>query len=465
MDIECIYLDNPTNILVNINGDMSEEDFYTALCQQESLRETEELTNGQLLDYMTVTFNNYYGTGERATRHLTSFQSVYNSAAGIMLQAAGRICRTQNKGKDIYIMLSRRAARSIAFSDIGELPMTVEFRAVVDTIQERTLGQILKSRSLKDITAVNDTKSNRTGGFIRRLMPVDMDEDWTSENRDTWKNLRSFSLRCPGLNKSDISAMIGTKHVMNRDEQFIARNGYIDLIAPGNTYRYTMTGDYTGIKTYVNGMPVQTGKGNSSLTVYTMSEDDARLQQMLDIPYKIHDKDGREVIRKVRDYFMDNHMAVSFPHADLAMSPPVYNNIYKGALGETIGRLIINSCLNIDLEEIEDLALFETFDFSYMGQYFFDFKHWKNGYIVDKDNLVRKIFFKLRKCGGKVAFIINIISDRKRKPRLYKGTYENRGLTIWEIPYLYHTPEMELNTDALDAIMGAMNIGKTDNHQ
>ena len=52
-----------------------------------------------------------------------------------------------------------------------------------------------------------------------------------------------------------------------------------------------------------------------------------------------------------------------FEKNDYIMSPTLFNNIYKGALGEVVGRYLFWRVLNLKMEEISEPELFELFDY------------------------------------------------------------------------------------------------------
>ncbi len=83
------------------------------------------------------------------------------------------------------------------------------------------------------------------------------------------------------------------------------------------------------------------------------------------------------------------------------MSPVLFQNIYKGALGEVAGKFILEKELGLILQEIEDPEKFESFDFVTDGDVFFDFKHWKWNMQVEESPMRAKVLKKLDAVGGK----------------------------------------------------------------
>lgn len=86
----------------------------------------------------------------------------------------------------------------------------------------------------------------------------------------------------------------------------------------------------------------------------------------------------------LRQEFEANGFATGFEPNDYILSPPLWNNIYKGALGEVAGRFWFQHVLGITLEDIDDPAQFELFDYKVPDKpIFVDFKNWDESTNVD----------------------------------------------------------------------------------
>lgn len=126
----------------------------------------------------------------------------------------------------------------------------------------------------------------------------------------------------------------------------------------------------------------------------------------------------------------------------------MFNNIYKGALGEAVGCCLLGKLAGISLETINDVDVFELFDFKVKDKpIYVDFKNWKENTKFNRKDMLNKIFRKLDKCGGKCALIINILaeSDSTYRPNITKKD----GKCVIEIPYLYSGRPLKLNEEAV----------------
>jgi len=108
----------------------------------------------------------------------------------------------------------------------------------------------------------------------------------------------------------------------------------------------------------------------------------------------------------IRNHFIDKGYATSFEKNKYIMLPIIFNNIYKGALGEEVGSLLFKKMIGVELNEITDGKKFEKFDFEYNG-YYVDFKHWQNTQYSKVD--LEKFLGKAELVGAKKAFIVNVL--------------------------------------------------------
>ena len=79
---------------------------------------------------------------------------------------------------------------------------------------------------------------------------------------------------------------------------------------------------------------------------------------------------------KLKSFFESKGYATSFDKSRYILLPVVFNNIYKGSLGEAIGKYCLSE-IGYKLEEIEDSMLYEKFDYKYKNCYI-DFKNWND---------------------------------------------------------------------------------------
>ena len=164
-----------------------------------------------------------------------------------------------------------------------------------------------------------------------------------------------------------------------------------------------------------------------------MSSQAARLEKFLQLP-------------SVKELFDEENFAKEFEQNDYILCPPVFTNIYKGALGEYAGKRILES-LNINLEELTDPEVFELFDYKIKDKNIYvDFKHW-NQYSAflpkNVEELHNHIFEKMKKCGCKKSFIINIFAEETNLRKLLNAKQDDAEIV--ELPFLYDENNFTIN--------------------
>lgn len=281
-----------------------------------------------------------------------------------------------------------------------------EFAKLTEAIIDRR-EKGMETRSLENAASLTSVKVNT---FITNLLR----EDWTDDRIQKWKDLRELVLRKPTMSATEV------------DRNFIAKNFYVRLPPQGKVLFYKQDGDYSDIQ--VSFMPTRD-------CPYQVSETAARLRELMEI-------DG------VRKMFYDRGWATSFAPNDYILSPALFNNIYKGALGEAIGCYLFQKFTGVNLEEIDDPAIFERFDFKIKGTpVYVDFKHWQESDTFDAEQQHQHIFKKLRECNGKCAIIVNILAQNN-----YPCHRTDNDLTILEVPYLYGGSPLTPNQESIYAI-------------
>ena len=109
-DINAIYLDKPTHLIQNINKDLNEEGFIRYLFQLEFLLQSGKVSIQQLNQQVSISFKHLLAS-LNTTKELESpnngflykDENIKQHFAKYIIQAIGRICRTNLKSTDIYV--------------------------------------------------------------------------------------------------------------------------------------------------------------------------------------------------------------------------------------------------------------------------------------------------------------------------------------------------------------------------
>lgn len=393
-DFDAIYLDKPTNLLVNLGNNLPEEEFVKYLYHTEFFQETSELSMYDAFQHIKRAFRCYI-TGK--AYQLPYAKSVYNSKSVVLLstrtiiQAIGRICRTNQKRKNIYIFADNRIAENIDLSILDDRLLNKEFIALLDKVKEQSSVQIGED-SFENKAALLSVRANK---FINNILR----EDWTDDRIEKWQQLRDLALTSPTMSEEEVS------------KNFVAKNFYVRLPAKNNLLFYRQEEDYNNI---------QIGFTKNKDLNLEVSGVASKLNILMSVP-------------ELKDFFVKKGWATYFEANDYIMSPSLFNNIYKGALGEVVGRYLFWWVLKLNMQEISDPERFELFDYKLNDfPIYIDFKNWHETTVFNDEEMLRKIEDKAIKCGCKCVIIVNIVSEKEWKTH----RIERNGVTIVEIPSL-----------------------------
>jgi hypothetical protein len=397
MDINGIYLDNPTNILVNIFGNnINDDEFIKYIFQLEFIRENGDFSLNQFKSKLDEAFYRYIGR-YKPRQKAEDFIRPYNTNAysrylnKIIIQALGRICRTNMKAPTIHILADASVRKHlIGFSLPEDVIPIREYTALLESAGELT------NHSEDLIAAQNRAshKSNQTTAYIRRQLST----PWTNQSVKKWQELREQVLYQPGIAR-ELECNINWSNI------------YLHLPKSADLYYFSHENDYDNIEIFFSD---DYGKRE----IKEVSERTARLTELMKID-------------SFHKLFIDSGWATTFPKSQLMLTPPMFNNIYKGALGEVCGKHIFQNILNIPLLEL-NVNEFELFDFKTEQNVYIDFKLWNDRVAVKADEIIDKICEKMAIVEAEKVFVINILGS-STTPFHPIPSFDGK---IIEIPYL-----------------------------
>lgn len=415
-DFDAIYLDKPTNLVVPLGANLEEEEFVKYIFQMEFLQEAFEISAAEAMLNIKRAFKTFISgsVNNDAFANVYSKKSVVLLSTRYIIQAIGRICRTNQKNRNVYIFADNRIAENIDLSVADGRIFNPEFMALLDKINEAG-SSTCEEASLEYEASLRAVRVNKD---INNMLS----NDWTEAKIEKWKALRKLVLESPTASEKQAA------------ENFIIKNYYAKLPEVGNVLFYSEDEDFNNI--------LIAFKKNSKHDLM-VSEAGTKLPDMLRIP-------------GVRRMFEENGWATEFAENDYVMTPPLWNNIYKGALGEVVGCHLFKKVIHTELEEIEETSLFELFDYKVPNaSVFVDFKNWHEGMTTEKSPMIDKIAAKAEKCGCKCVIVANIIALSNSEI----SKVEKNGVYILTVPYLVVDKDGTIcaDTEAWDEIRRCIN--------
>lgn len=394
MDIDAIYLDRPTNLLVNIFSDnLKDEGFIKYLFQLEFLVENGAISPKTFESKLDEAFHLFVGR-HRQKKRVEDLISLYQTEAytrflnKMILQAIGRICRTNMKAPTIHVLADSSVRKHLSHFSLPDDVIPVrEYTALLESSREA----IINSTDYNELQNRASNRSNRSAAFVYRLL----NNPWTEDSVKLWQEIREQVLKQPSI-------------PLKKDCDPKWNQIYIELPYPNRLYKFTQEKDYRDIEIFFS----------TDKVIQEVSERTARLQELM-------------AIEPLRRLFEEKGWSTTFPESELILTPMMFNNIYKGALGEVCGHYILEEILGIRLKEL-DLSEFELFDFKAENNIYVDFKLWNDQVSVPADEVIPKIREKMKRCHSNRVFIINILgkADVEFRPII------SSDRKIFEIPFV-----------------------------
>jgi|3_EtaG_2_1085321.scaffolds.fasta_scaffold00043_32 hypothetical protein len=416
-DINAIYLDKPTHIIQKIDLNLNEEGFIKYLFQLEFLAQVGLISIKQLNHQVTIAFKHLLASFNTTIKpespnngFLYKDFNIKQHFAKYIIQAIGRICRTNLKSPNIYIYADSELDNLICDFDVDNNLVLNEFKELVKSSREKIQQENDKDSKLKNIANVTNRKVHAK---IRKFISPDW--SWKEKQKEEWENLREMCLRFPTISENEID-----KFNLNRILDL-----YIELPKENDKYYFSLYNDEE-YNDYQN-VEIDFDKSIGS----EVSSSSVRLNKLLKIS-------------GVEAFFKTKNWATDFTLNKYILPPVLFNNIYKGALGEQIGKFIFEKHLKIELEELP-LENYELFDYKIKDlNTYIDFKHWKENTQISFEEQERKIREKLKSVNGEKVFIINILSSENKIP------IKSSDGKIIEIPCLWNTEKQELDFSFLE---------------
>lgn len=383
-DFDALYLGDITNVITNTTDvqNFGLKELLEFLFEAKYLYENNEISPRNLNQLVQVAFKAYSKIPDYATSldYIRSCASVRRKATRDVIQAVGRICRTSNKKETVYIYTNNSVLTTINVNCVNNELMPPELKSLFDFA-----GKYSQKLPDEKVLIENEAcrKSENANSYIKSMLQ----RNWTEHSIQLWKELRECVLKYPTASKetAENNKTVSKFYIQNYEQK--------------SNYYFAQKGDFSDIRINLfQDYSVFKKELDSDFTLMNVSEESARLKAFF-------------VYAGLREYFEQNGFAINFGNEDFILSPALFNNIYKGALGEVCGKFILEKELNTKLYEIENHDYFEFFDFELADGIFIDFKHWKNSIVTSKNSLIRQMENKLNAIGGKKVYVINILKE------------------------------------------------------
>ncbi len=373
MDFEGIYLDKPT-WLVNLLSE-EEETAINRVFQMEYLFQNKAISYSDKMTEIVRTYSCINKDKEELKRNGKSFSALRDVkiyATKTIVQAMGRKCRTNYRGNKICILADSELGEALDKATLYSENRMFN-REMIELANQFNLNEESIDDRYKENAKNIAISSNKR---IRQLLQRCFDNSWTPDEIQKWRNMRVYVLKHPTLSEEEW-------------KKSPLRQYYIAFEQSTNKYYYQQSDDFDKIER----ISEERFEGACSV-----SQEDADLANLF------------KTWPQLKKMFGEKGYATEFKENDYIMSPPLYQNIYKGALGEVCGKEIFKH-YGIILEELNEDE-HELFDFKVKGKpIYVDFKYWKRTSHFNAKEYHQKIIEKTKGCDGAKTIVIANVRD------------------------------------------------------
>lgn len=395
-DFDGIYLMTPTNLTQRLeyNSENKYRDLSKYLYQQQSLYLSKKMLYSQYRVNIVGGFKRIFYNARNIPYYNRNSDLCLHSTQ-LAIQAMGRICRCRNKNKSIYI-----------YSDVELLSRVQHVKKILDgrifnSEFKCYMNTEINTKRVSGIVEFSEQNKSAFGDLSKKSKTL---RNSLTKVRE-WEDLRDYVLRYPTADFVDDRYQ---KYYFKFD---IANKGY--SFSKDRHYNFSEL--------------IQDTRSDKN----QVSMNDCELPTVLSVPC-------------VEKYFDEKHYAKIWQSKQYIMSESLYQQIYLGALGEVVGKAILDSHTGWKCENIQDYTLYELFDYK-MQNIYIDFKHW-NTFHADPVAQINKIKRKLNKAKGEKAIIINIIKRGEHDVKV------SRDEDVITIPYLIDPSTNDIAHEMIERI-------------
>ena len=391
-DIDSLYIEMPTNIIVQKKAvKASEGDLIKYIYQMESLRRSGDISKTKSVFNIKQAFKQYMNPSRDEYFDNVPYRSssANNHIVKTLIQAVGRICRTRRHEfkRDVNIYVDNTIFEKVKFKFIQDKLLNPEFKKIIEqsTLEEKFDVEVIHALNKAD--ELNDRVGKRLNNILSENRSV-----WSESSMKQWNLIRTTIGQNPTISRQkleELSKQPGLEHLPD----------FYIFGLEGRNMKYYSFNPSIEEKQFLFGKTDKEG-------YICINEEGCRLDVIKNIKF---------LSIKLREL---GYPTFFVPNEGMIL-PVVYQNIYKGVLGEVIGRIMIESW-GFKLAEITDPYAFEKFDFCFEenNKLFVDFKNWANDQDDGKRRKLQNIPEKLEKVNGIRAFVINIFGDDTKPTRI-----------------------------------------------
>lgn len=414
-DVDAMYLGDITHVTVNLweADGWQKSDLMRYCFQAECLYQNDEISFQTMQALLKAGLGRYSGKAKMDGKIQAKLQKCPSFSGRVtrdVVQAVGRMGRTFLKKPTVYLFTTTQVLQHLDAEYMSARLLSPEMQALAEGCRDLQAAGRQGEKECYEAERI----ATRGNAYLMQMLHT----AWTDKSMSLWKELRHTVLRYPRAEEA------------LRRENPVIRTYYLPMKPQQSKYFYAQKGDFSEVHLAAEENKAALKAGLSGDFFFAeVSAEEAGLPALM--------KNSA-----LRQHFEAQGWATDFGNGPYVLSPVLFNNVYKGALGEAAGAWILEKELGLTMQEIEDPSCFEFFDFMGPTGLWFDFKHWKSSTHQEQDTLRSKTLAKLDAVGGRRAFLINLMAEPEFQPSC---TADDR---LVEVPGLL-LPDGRVNRQAL----------------
>lgn len=375
IDLGGIFLGDVTHILTSVkNFKHLTTNTITMLAQLGALLENDEINQASYDAYLKQLENLSLGEDDDEDQYqpkqFKDCRSFVMSYTRTIVQAVGRLDRTHNKQKKLQIVLTADVLQNFNIATLNRQTLSPEALEIEAFQAKNIIAPIEQSEATHRNNQFQNLSYQTWLDFRRLSGRLQMDEFAIRY----YRKARATYLQYPTISRSDLAAL------QNEDARCYQ---YL----PIQDDHYSVHAVYREQASDVNRKKVETGIfefGTANATSEISMEASG-------LPAILAYRGKRE---SMHEFFERCGYQTSWTKSDYIINPSQFSN-YLGVLGEVAGKFILEDLFDIDLEDINDVTLYELFDFQTKYHVLFDFKNWRGALGIDATEARKKVIKKL----------------------------------------------------------------------
>lgn len=434
-DIDCMYLEKPTHIISGNNNEPLASQL-TLLAQGMALQEANQLSNNQASFWANDVIKN---TPEQASTNLKkrfynkNHEDYIYACYRDVEQAIGRTNRTGYKRAKIFFWYDDDLVPILSQDKRKNAIISHEYRQLLAHVQRHPVSDrpdILTDKIQNHAQIANIRTQRMINERLYELnQPLDSQDPQAVRRRkgviDKWTELRIISGGYPSEDNTPV---------------YPKERYYLELPEPNNGYCYAFKRakakntealsepDYQGEYVFFD-------KATAEVNCRKVSEQDCRLPIMMKNP-------------AIKAFFEQQGIATSWSNtAKYVLTPAMYNDIYKGYLGEAGGTAILQQH-GFKVFELP-IEYYEKFDnlLEFKGiTAWIDFKNWQqirwqSSHDELKTEVMTKISDKFRKLQADYQASHNISMDKLIICNLMADTCDGNLVAYYDDEFIPCSPQ------------------------